>query len=74
MATASAAARALDNELKQQIDSSYESIEERCFSAALICLEGHFTDSPPMGPLTSAKVTNIISRTLDKTHTFKEVR
>lgn len=51
-----------------------ETIEERCFSAALICLEGHYTDSPPMGPLTSAKVTSMISRTLEKTHTFKEVR
>lgn len=51
-----------------------ESIEERCFSAALICLEGHYTDSPPMGPLTSAKVTTMISRTLEKTHTSKEVR
>jgi hypothetical protein len=51
-----------------------ESIEERCFSAALICLEGHYTDSPPMGPLTSAKVGTMISRTLEKTHTSKEVR
>lgn len=51
-----------------------ETIEERCFSAALICLEGHYTDSPPMGPLTSAKVTSMISRTLEKTHTSKEVR
>lgn len=51
-----------------------ESIEERCFSAALICLEGHYTESPPMGPLTSAKVTTMISRTLEKTHTSKEVR
>jgi len=51
-----------------------ESIEERCYSAALICLEGHYTESPPMGPLTHAKVTSMIARTLEKTHTSKEVR
>ncbi|KAM0281664.1 hypothetical protein ACHAQH_003395 [Verticillium albo-atrum] len=51
-----------------------ESIEERCFSAALICLEGHYTSSPPMGPMTAAKVSGMIAKTLEKTHTFKHVR
>ncbi|PNH50311.1 hypothetical protein VD0003_g6868, partial [Verticillium dahliae] len=51
-----------------------ESIEERCFSAALICLEGHYTSSPPMGPMTANKVSSMIAKTLEKTHTFKHVR
>ena len=69
------AASPLDEAAEAQEPLLYnESIEERCFSAALICLEGHYTDSPPMGPLTSAKVTTMISRTLEKTHTSKEVR
>ncbi|KAG7117330.1 hypothetical protein HYQ45_015923 [Verticillium longisporum] len=51
-----------------------ESIEERCFSAALICLEGHYTSSPPMGPMTANKVSGMIAKTLEKTHTFKHVR
>ncbi|KAJ0284653.1 hypothetical protein COL940_003974 [Colletotrichum noveboracense] len=50
-----------------------ESIEERCFSAALICLEGHYT-IPPMGPQTAARVSSMIAKTLEKTHTFKHVR
>lgn len=54
--------------------SSNESIEERCFAAALICLEGHYTDSPAMGPQTNAKVVSMVSRTLEKTHASKEVR
>lgn len=53
---------------------SNESIEERCFAAALICLEGHYTDSPAMGPQTNAKVVSMVSRTLEKTHASKEVR
>lgn len=51
-----------------------ESIEERCFSAALICLEGHFTQSPPMGPQTAARVNSMISKTLEKTHTLRTAR
>jgi hypothetical protein len=51
-----------------------ESIEERCFSAALVCLEGHFTQSPPMGPLTAARVNSMISKTLEKTHTVRRAR
>ena len=55
--------------------SSKQSIEEVCFSAALICLEGHYTDSPPMpGTRTQTKVTNMVARTLEKTHTLKDVR
>ncbi|KOS17365.1 Stress response protein NST1 [Escovopsis weberi] len=53
---------------------SDETIEERCFSAALVCLEGHFTLAPPMGPLTTAKVVSMISKTLEKTHTLRKVR
>jgi palmitoyltransferase len=51
-----------------------ETIEERCFSAALICLEGHYTQSPPMGPQTAAKVSSMINKTLEKTHTFRKAR
>ncbi|KAI0379034.1 hypothetical protein F5Y04DRAFT_139462 [Hypomontagnella monticulosa] len=51
-----------------------DSIEERIFSAALICLEGHYNQSPVMGPQSIAKVTSIVSKTLEKTHTFKDVR
>lgn len=51
-----------------------DSIEERVFSAALICLEGHFTQSPPMGPKTAAKVSAMIAKTLEKTHTLRKVR
>jgi hypothetical protein len=51
-----------------------DSIEERSFGAGLICLEGHYTQSPVMGPSTTAKVMAVISRTLEKTHTFKDVR
>jgi palmitoyltransferase len=51
-----------------------DSIEERHFGAALICLEGHYTQSPTMGPQTTASVMTAISKTLEKTHTFKDVR
>jgi len=55
--------------------SAKETIEEACFSAALICLEGQFSDQAPTpGPLTLAKVQSMIARTLDKTHSLKEVR
>lgn len=53
---------------------SYKSIEERCFAAALICLEGHYNDSPLMGPRTNAKVVSMISKSLEKTHASKDVR
>ncbi|KAL3956315.1 hypothetical protein ACCO45_009161 [Purpureocillium lilacinum] len=55
-------------------DGQGETIEERCFSAALICLEGHYTQSPPMGPLTAARVNSMISKTLEKTHTLRAAR
>jgi hypothetical protein len=51
-----------------------DSIEERGFAAALVCLEGHYMQSPVMGPQSIAKVMSIISRTLEKTHTYKDVR
>lgn len=53
---------------------SHGSIEERSFMAALMCLEGHYTDHPPMGPKTNAKVVSMVSKTLEKTHGSKEVR
>jgi hypothetical protein len=53
---------------------SNETIEERCLSAALICLEGHYTQSPPMGPLTAARVNSLIAKTLEKTHTCRKSR
>lgn len=52
----------------------FVSIEERFFTAALVCLEGHYTDSPPMGPKTHAKVIGMISKSLEKTHASKDVR
>jgi len=55
-------------------DGQGETIEERCFSAALICLEGHYTQSPPMGPLTAARVNSMISKNLEKTHTLRAAR
>ncbi|UPK91284.1 hypothetical protein LCI18_002219 [Fusarium solani-melongenae] len=60
--------------VEAQEDGTGETIEERCFSAALICLEGHYTQSPPMGPQTSAKVSSMISKTLEKTHTLRKAR
>ncbi|KAI1770390.1 hypothetical protein F4818DRAFT_450459 [Hypoxylon cercidicola] len=51
-----------------------DSIEERIFCAALICLEGHYNQSPAMGPQSIGKATGIVSKTLEKTHTFKDVR
>lgn len=59
---------------KSNSDAPSESIEERILSAALICLEGHFTQSPPMGPATTARVNSMISKTLEKTHTFRKAR
>ncbi|KAL5611775.1 hypothetical protein BROUX41_000650 [Berkeleyomyces rouxiae] len=49
-------------------DHGDETIEERCFLAALSCIEGHFLDLPSMGPLTSARVVSIVNNTLEKTH------
>lgn len=60
--------------LEDQQNGTHETIEERCFSAALICLEGHFTQSPPMGPQTATKVASLVSKTLEKTHTCRKAR
>ncbi|KAL2890039.1 Copper transport protein 86 [Ceratocystis lukuohia] len=49
-------------------ESDDETIEERCFLAALSCIEGHFLDLPSMGPLTLARVASIVNTTLEKTH------
>ena len=51
-----------------------DSIEERIFCAALVCLEGHYTQAPLMGPQSMVKIQSSISKTLEKTHTFKDVR
>lgn len=59
---------------KPQPTNSGETIEERCFSAALVCLEGHYTQEPPMGPKTTARVNSIIAKTLEKTHTCRKSR
>ena len=45
-----------------QAEAPGETIEERCFSAALVCLEGHYTQSPLMGPQTAARVSSMISK------------
>lgn len=64
-----------DNLLDEaQEDGPDETIEERCFSAALVCLEGHYTQSPPMGPQTAARVSSMITKTLEKTHTLRKAR
>ncbi|KJR80905.1 uncharacterized protein SPSK_05562 [Sporothrix schenckii 1099-18] len=55
--------------------SSKQSIEEVCFTAALICLDGHFSDLPSIpGSQTQAKVAGMVARTLEKTHGRKDVR
>lgn len=61
----------LSNALAAQ---DYVTIEERYFTGALICLEGHYTDNPPMGPKTHATVIRMISTALEKTHASKDVR
>ena len=58
----------------QENGHANETIEERCFSAALVCLEGHYTQSPPMGPHTAARVSSLITKTLEKTHTLRKAR
>jgi hypothetical protein len=51
-----------------------DSIEEANFSAALVVLSYHYEEAPVMGPKTSPRVQSIISRTLEKTHSLKDVR
>jgi palmitoyltransferase len=58
------------DEAPRQVDT----IEERAFAVALICLVYHYQESPVMGPLTAAKVQSTVSRTLEKTHNLKDVR
>ena len=60
--------------LPTRAGSCNETIEERCFAAALVCLEGHYSSAPPMGPQTSARVAAMVSKTLEKTHASKQVR
>ncbi|KAH7040254.1 uncharacterized protein B0I36DRAFT_379271 [Microdochium trichocladiopsis] len=63
---------------EQDLDPAHlwknDSIEERIFSAALICLEAHYLQSPVMGAQSMTKVLTIITKTLEKTHTLKDVR
>ncbi|CAK7265404.1 hypothetical protein SEPCBS119000_001492 [Sporothrix epigloea] len=55
--------------------SSKQSIEEVCFTAALICLDGHFNGLPSIpGAQTQVKVAGMVARTLEKTHGRKDVR
>jgi len=50
-------------------------VEEVSFTAALICLEGHYNNLPPMpGPLTQAKVTKMVQKTLEKSQALANVR
>ncbi|KAI1434774.1 hypothetical protein GGR50DRAFT_383563 [Xylaria sp. CBS 124048] len=51
-----------------------DSIEERAFAAVLISLEGHYQQCPVIGPQSMTKVISIIAKTLEKTHTYKDVR
>lgn len=74
MATGAVADEVDPSPQTRSASASNESIEERCFAAALICLEAHYDNSPPMGPQTNAKVVAMVSRTLEKTHASKEVR
>lgn len=60
--------------MEDPMEGSGETIEERCFSAALICLDGHYKQAPPMGPKTAARVSSMISKTLEKTHTLRKAR
>ncbi|KAI1815923.1 hypothetical protein GGS20DRAFT_540732 [Poronia punctata] len=49
-------------------------IEERSFAATLITLEGHYMQAPPLGAQNFARTMGMISKTLEKTHTYKDVR
>lgn len=60
--------------IAMSVSNTFVSIEERCFTAALVCLEGHYTESPPMGPKTHAKVIGMVSKSLEKTHASKDIR
>jgi palmitoyltransferase len=51
-----------------------DTIEERAFAAALMCLVYHYEETPVMGQLTAAKVQSTVARTLEKTHNSKDVR
>jgi len=61
--------------IRSSSPASKQSIEEIAFSAALICLEGHYNDEPPIpGHKSRAKVMAMVTKTLEKTHSIKEVR
>ncbi|KAI6784516.1 uncharacterized protein J7T54_006561 [Emericellopsis cladophorae] len=58
----------------QDAANSGETIEERCFHAALICLEGHYVQAPAMGLQTTARVNSLVGKALEKTHTCRKSR
>ena len=50
------------------------SVEELCFTSSMSCFEGWLKLDPAIGPRTMTYVTKFISRTLEKTHSLKDVR
>ena len=51
-----------------------QTIEERCFQSALICLEGHFQQLPGFGSRTFARVKKMVNNTLDMSLNKGDVR
>jgi hypothetical protein len=51
-----------------------QTIEERIFQFALITIECHFTQKPPIGRKTAQNARDTIRRTMEKTLTRSEVR
>lgn len=51
-----------------------QSIEERCFQAALVCLELHFDVDSGLGPKTMPEVKKMIAQTLDMSLNKADVR
>ncbi|KAM7191563.1 hypothetical protein V8F33_008795 [Rhypophila sp. PSN 637] len=49
-------------------------IEELSFTSAMSLLEAYFQHDPAVGPRTMPYVTKFITRTLEKTHSLREVR
>jgi hypothetical protein len=60
------------NEKLQRVNT--QTIEERAFQVALIMIEGHFTQEPPIGRKTAVKAMETIKRTMDKTLNMSSVR
>lgn len=49
-------------------------VEELCFTSAMNLLEAYFQHDPAVGPRTMPYITKFITKTLEKTHSLKEVR